>query len=129
MKITEGLGFALQKGSSDRLDGVRILELHGEGMFGQCDVRLFLISTQCRVEKRLKMSGSCLVSHLTSREEMGSLEGGLAGYEEMVGRRRDVVGRGFGAKVSAQPLSVIDVLYIHTAAQGDYLKHIGASWG
>ena len=60
---------------------------------------------------------------------MGSLEGELVGYEEMVGRRRDVVGRGFGAKVSAQPLSLIDVLYIHTVAQGDYLKEMGASWG
>jgi hypothetical protein len=59
-----------------------------------------LISPQCRVKRRLKMSGSCLVSHLTSREEMGSKEGGLVGYEEMV---RDAVGRGFGAKVSAQP--------------------------
>ena len=129
MKITEGLGFALQKGSSDRLDGVTVLELHGEGMFGQCDARLFLISPQCRVEKRWKMSGSCLVSHLTSRGEMGSLEGGLVGNEEMAGRRQDVVGRGFGAKVSAQPPSLIDVLYIHTAAQGDCLKEMGASWG
>jgi hypothetical protein len=66
----------MQKDSNDGLGGVTTLKLHGEGMFGQCDVRLFLISPQCRVEKRLKMSGSCLVSHLTSREEMESLEGG-----------------------------------------------------
>jgi hypothetical protein len=103
LEVTEGLRFALQKDSNDGLGGVTTLKLHGEGMFGQCDVRVFLISPQCRVEKRLKVSGTCLVSHLTSREEMGSLEGGLVGYEEMVGRRQDVVGRGFGAKVSTQP--------------------------
>jgi hypothetical protein len=98
LEITEGRWFALQKNSNDGLGGVTTLKLHGEGMFGQCDVRLFLISPQCRVEKRLKMSGSCLVSHLTGREEMVSLEGGLVGYEEMVARRQDVVGRGFGRK-------------------------------
>jgi len=26
-------------------------------------------------------------------------------------------------------LSLIGVLYIHTATQGDYLKEMGASWG
>ena len=36
----------------------------------------------------------------------------------MVARRRDVVGRGFESKVSAQPLGLIE-LYIHTAAQGE----------
>jgi hypothetical protein len=87
LEITEDLWFALQKGSSDGLGGVTALELHGEGMFGQCDVRLLLIGLQCRLEKRVKMSGSRPVGHITSGEEMGTLEGGLVGCEEMVARR------------------------------------------
>jgi len=46
----------------------------------------------------LKMSGSRPVGHITSREEMGSLEGRLVGCEEMVARRWDVVGRGLGRR-------------------------------
>jgi len=48
---------ALHK-SSDRLDGVAILELNSEGMFGQCDARLCLIRLQGRLEKGLKMRRS-----------------------------------------------------------------------
>jgi hypothetical protein len=59
------------------LDGVETLELHGERMFGQCDASPFLISLQCRLEKRLKVRGYKLVGHLKCKEEMRAL-GGLA---------------------------------------------------
>ena len=103
--------FALQKGSSDGLGGVTALELHGKGMFSQCDVRHLLISLQCGLEERLKMRGSRPVGHITSREEMGCLEGGLVGCEEMVTRRWDVV--------SAQPLCLIILMcYIYSSHTG-----------
>jgi hypothetical protein len=62
----------------DRLDGVATLELHSEGVFIKCDACLFHVILQGRLEKPLKMSGSFVVGHLTIREEMVSIEEGLA---------------------------------------------------
>jgi hypothetical protein len=67
---------ALQNGC-DRVEGVATLELHGEGMFGQCDTRRLLISLHGRLKKRVKTCGSCLLSHIKSKDNMGALEGGL----------------------------------------------------
>ena len=61
----------------DGLDGVATLELHSKGVFSKCDARLFHVTLQGRLEKRLKMSGSFVVGHLTIREEMVSIEEGL----------------------------------------------------
>jgi hypothetical protein len=71
---------------------------HGKGMFCQCDARRFLISPQGRLKKRLKMSRTRLVTHLRSREEVEPLEEGLVRCEEMIARRRGVMGRGLGRK-------------------------------
>jgi len=90
-KITESLCLALQYGC-DRVEGVATLELHGEGMFGQCDARHFLISLHGRLEKRVKTCGSCLLSHIKSRDKMGALEGGLIRCE-VITRRQDLMAR------------------------------------
>jgi hypothetical protein len=66
---------------SDRVDGVATLELNGEVMFGQCDARIFLLSLQGKLEKRMKTCGSWLVSHVKSRNEMGTIGGGLVRWE------------------------------------------------
>jgi hypothetical protein len=51
------------------------VELHGEGMFCQRDAGLLLVSPQGGLEKHTKTSGSRVVTHIRSKEEMWGLEG------------------------------------------------------
>ena len=44
--------------TSDGLDRVATLELHGEWMFGRCDASLLLISPQGRLERRFEDEGN-----------------------------------------------------------------------
>jgi len=60
------------------------VELHGEGMFGQCDARPLLVSLQGRLERNTKTSGSRLAIHIASEEEIWCLEGEAFCCEEMM---------------------------------------------
>lgn len=55
-KMTKFPCLVLKK-RSNRLDGVAILELLGEWVFGQCDVRRFFVAQQGRLEKLEKTRG------------------------------------------------------------------------
>jgi len=64
------------------------------------------------------MSRSWMVSHIRSREGMGSLGGGSDHYERVI---LEVVSRGLGGKseVSTAVPCLIDVFHIRTQTRGD----------
>ena len=62
------------------------VELHGEGMFCQRDAGLLLVSPQGGLEKHTKTSGSRVVTHITSKEEMWGLEGKFVRCEGTIAR-------------------------------------------
>ena len=70
----------------NRLDGVTILEVLGERMFGQFYARLLLVVLQGDLKEYKQMRRSWLVSHARSRGRMWDRKGELVHWGEKTGR-------------------------------------------